>query len=400
MMDIAYKYRLLILFAIAFVATQLVFIPILRIAKGKNIVDNPDARKLQKEPVPVMGGIAVFFGITVGLCFYKTMIVYTSLFPVLGAMTVMLYLGSIDDILSSSPKLRFAIEVIVALVLLYGLKCCIVNFQGLWGIDCIPVWLGVLLSVVTFVGIVNSINMIDGVDGLCSAFCVLILGCFGVLCFLARDYSFAVLSAVCIGSLIPFFLHNVFGWSTKMFIGDGGTMMIGTAVSAMVFVILRRNFGIQEAFPELNFSRIAFVLSVMSIPVSDTIRVMLVRVFHHKSPFSPDKNHLHHIFVAAGFSYISITMIELCLDIFVIAVFVLSWIAGASVSGQVYFVLAATVLADFGTACLLKRLSVRNGAAYARIRGRAERTHVERKGFWLIIQKIIDGRYDSLQERK
>lgn len=400
MMDLAYKYRLFILFAIAFVATQLVFIPILRIAKGKNIVDNPDARKLQKEPVPVMGGIAVFFGITVGLCFYKTMIVYTSLFPVLGAMTVMLYLGSIDDILSLSPKLRFAIEVIVALVLLYGLKCCIVNFQGLWGIDCIPVWLGVLLSVVTFVGIVNSINMIDGVDGLCSAFCVLILGFFGIFCFLAGDYSFAVLSAVCIGSLIPFFLHNVFGWSTKMFIGDGGTMMIGTAVSAMVFVILRRNFGIEEAFPELNFSRIAFVLAVMSIPVSDTIRVMLVRAFQHKSPFSPDKNHLHHIFVAAGFSYISVTIIELCLDIFVIAVFVLSWIAGASVSGQVYVVLAATVLADFGTACLLKYLASRNSATYARIRGRAERTHVERKGFWLIIQKIIDGRYDSLQERK
>lgn len=397
-MDIAYKYRLIILFAISFLATTLVFNPILRIAKGKNIVDSPDARKLQKEPVPVMGGIAVFFGISVGLCFFKTMFSYTPLFPVLGVMTVMLYLGAIDDILSLGAKLKLTVEIIVAWVLLFGLKCCIIDFQGLWGINFIPVWIGVLLSMLAFVGIVNSINMIDGIDGLCSSFCVLILTCFGIVCFLAKDYSFSVLSAVCIGSLIPFFLHNVFGWTTKMFIGDSGSLMIGTVISSMVIIILRRNFCIEEAFPYLNFSRIAFVMAVLSIPVSDTIRVMLSRIFHNKSPFSPDRNHLHHLFVATGFSYISITIIELCLDIFVIAAFVISWISGFSVTVQVYTVLAATILADCGVAAALKVIAAKDDSEYAWIRRFAERTHIERKGFWLLLQKIIDNCFNGEKE--
>lgn len=390
-MDISYKYRLIILFLISFVVTALVFKPILRIAISKNIVDNPDARKLQKTPIPVMGGIAVFFGIAVGLCFYKTMIIYTALFPVLGAMIIMLYLGSIDDILALSPRLRFLIEVGVALVLLYGLKFCIRDFQGLWGIDLIPATVGVILSVITFCGIVNAINMIDGVDGLSSAFCILILGCFGIVCFLAHDYSFAVLSAVCIGALLPFFIHNVFGYTTKMFIGDGGTMMIGTAISAMVFVILRRKFAITEEFPQLDFSRIAFVLSVLSIPIFDTLRVMTVRVFHGRSPFSPDKNHLHHILVAAGYSYIGVTMIEIALDIFVICVFAATWLLGGSIALQLYAVIAAAALADFGLAALLRRSAEKDNEYYCRVRRRAQRSHIERKGIWLKIQKIIDG---------
>ena len=284
-----YKYRLIILFLISFAATTLVFKPILKIAKNKNIVDNPDARKLQKQPVPVMGGIAVFFGITMGLCFYKTMITYTSLFPVLGAMTIMLYLGFIDDVVNIKAGARFLIEILVGLVMIYGMKCCICNFQGLWGIDCVPTVVGIVLSVITFVGVCNAINMIDGIDGLSSAFGILIFICLGIVCFISGEYSFAALAAVCTGALLPFFLHNVFGWSTKMFIGDGGTMMMGTAISAMVFVLLRKNSILVERFPALDFSRIAFVLAVLSIPVGDTLRVMTTRMIHHTSPFKPDK---------------------------------------------------------------------------------------------------------------
>lgn len=356
-MDLAFKYRLLILFAISFIATCLVFGPILKIAKMKDIVDNPEARKLQKEPVPVMGGIAVFFGISVGLCFYKTMIVYTSLFPVFGAMIVMLYIGAIDDILSIYPAKRLILEVIVALVLLYGLKFCIMNFQGLWGIDNVSLWIGLILSVITFLGVVNAINMTDGIDGLSTAFCIYIMGTLGVFCFLSRDYSFSVLSAVSIGALIPFFIHNVFGTYSKMFIGDSGTMMVGTAISAMIFVILRKNNAIEEYFPEINFSRIAFVCAVMAIPIADTIRVMFYRILHHKSPFRPDNNHLHHILLRYGLAHPSITLVEIVLALAILGIFFLSWLLGASISLQVYIVLASAAAFDFGVAAVMKKLT-------------------------------------------
>lgn len=387
-----YKYRLIILFLISFAATSLVFKPILKIAKNKNIVDNPDARKLQKQPVPVMGGIAVFFGIALGLCFYKTMITYTSLFPVLGAMVIMLYLGFIDDVVTIRAGFRFLIEVFVGLMMIYGMKCCICNFQGLWGIDCVSIVAGVILSAITFVGIVNAINMIDGIDGLSSAFGIMIFTCLGIVCFLSGEYSFAALAAVCVGALVPFFLHNVFGWNTKMFIGDGGTMMMGTAISAMVFVLLRRNSILVERFPALDFSRIAFVLAVLSIPIGDTLRVMIGRMSRKRSPFEPDKTHLHHVLLDAGFSHIGITIIEISLNVAIIAVFAGAWLLGAGPAVQLYAVIAATLFADLGTVALLKRTTGQSTKIALRIRKRADSSHVERKGIWLVIQKLVDGK--------
>lgn len=393
--DLAFKYRLIILFLISFISTMIVFKPILRIALKKNIVDNPDARKLQKTPVPVMGGIAVFFGIMVGLCFYKTMITYTALFPIVSAMTIMMYLGCMDDILSIKPTTRFFIEFLVAATMLFGLKCYICNFQGMWGIDVISKDLGIALSVLTFLGLVNAINMIDGVDGLSSAFCILIFGCFGIFCFLSHDYSFAVLAAVCIGSLLPFFLHNVYGYTTKMFIGDGGTMMMGTAISAMVFVILREHNSIEVLQPELNFSRIAFVVAVLSMPVADTLRVMFCRIAHKKSPFSPDKTHFHHLLVEAGFSYIFVTMIEIAFNIFVIAAFLLSWWLGCSLEMQLYVTVATAAMLNWGLAGAITTSAKKDNAFYHALQRLGSHTHVERKGFWLKVQHLIDNKFEK-----
>lgn len=361
MLDISYKYRLIILFIIALAASWAVFNPILKIAKQKNIVDNPEARKLQKVPVPVLGGVAVFFGIAVGLCFYKTMVDFTILFPVLGAAIIMLYLGSIDDILNINPALRFTIEICVALLMIYGLKLRVYDFQGLWGLDHVALVPGLILSVLTFVGVTNAINMIDGVDGLSSAFCIMIMGFLGIPCFLSHFYSFAVLSAISIGALLPFFFHNVFGKNSKMFIGDGGTMMMGTIISSMIFVLLSGKCYFPE-FPEADFSRIAYVLAVLSLPVADTLRVMTARVFKGKSPFSADQNHLHHILIKKNFSHARITIFEVCLNLIVIGIFFLSWKLGAPVEWQLYIVILSAAALDWLLAPILKRQTQKTGS--------------------------------------
>lgn len=393
--NLDFQYRICILFLIAFISTMIVYKPILRIALKKNIVDNPDVRKLQKAPVPVMGGIAVFFGMVVGLCFFKTLFTYNTLFPLLGSMVIMLYLGCMDDILSIRPGTRFLIEIMVAGTMIFGFKLYICNFQGMWGIGYLDVYTGVALSILTFLGVVNAINMIDGVDGLSSAFCILILGCFGILCFISHIYSLAGLAAVSIGALLPFFLHNVFGKTTKMFIGDGGTMMMGTAISAMIFAILSNKFVIDEKFGIDNFSCIAFVLAVMSIPVADTLRVMFCRMAHKKSPFKPDKTHLHHLFVSSGFSHIAVTIIEISLDILVIASFFLSWKLGASLQMQLYVVIAIAALFDFGIAALLLSAARKGDGFYRKIESFGAYSHVERRGIWLKIQNLVDNKFEK-----
>ena len=386
--------RHIILLFISFISTMMVYKPVLRVALKGNILDSPGSRKLQKNPVPVLGGVAVFFGIIVGLCFYKTMIEYTMLFPTIGVMTVMLYLGCLDDTLSVKPATRLAIEIIAALTLMYGMKCYICNFQGMWGIDILPAPIGIIISAVTFCGIVNAINMIDGIDGLCSAFCILIFGCFGIYFFIAHNFSLSALSAIGIGALLPFFMHNVFGNTTKMFIGDGGTLMMGAAISAMVFAILSTEEPHGEIDLGQNFSRIAFTLAVLSVPVADTLRVMFCRIVHGKSPFAADKNHLHHLFIAAGYSYISITLIEITLDIFVICSFILTWYLGGSLELQLYVTVGIAVLLIVALSNLLAKSAEKDYGIYGFVKWAGIRSHVESRELWLKIQKLVDNNFD------
>ena len=375
------KWRLLILFAVALTVTWAIYGPTLKIALQKGIVDNPDARKLQKRPVPTLGGVVVFFGIAVGLMFFKTMFYQTALLPVLAAMVIMLYVGTMDDILGLPPGRRLLIEVAVALLLIYGSRSTILNFQGLWGIRRLALGWSIPLTVLTIVGLINAINMIDGVDGLLSGFGILICGFYGLLCFLAHDYSNAALATVTIGALVTFFLHNVFGVKSKMFLGDGGSMLLGILVSWLVISILGGHFHITEYLDgRVDFNLIAFTLAVVAIPVADTLRVMTVRIFEGHSPFMPDNKHLHHHFLRCGFSHLRTTLAMLVMALVIIGAFLLVWALGAPADWQLYTVIAVTALLDGGGAWLLGRLEGK----------RIISDHPERKGFWRKVQEGID----------
>lgn len=213
------------LFCVSLLSTWWIFKYIHRISVLKNIVDNPDARKLQKYPVPVLGGIAVFFGIIVSLVCSQVFFSSASLFSLLGIMVIMLYIGTMDDILSLSPGIRFIIEIIIVLLLIYGNDCSINNFHGLWGIWKIPSYIAVPLTVFACVGIVNAINMIDGVDGLMSMYGITTSILFGAVFYKSGEVDMAAMAMIAAGAMIPFFMHNVFGKKSKMFLGDGGAQI-------------------------------------------------------------------------------------------------------------------------------------------------------------------------------
>lgn len=387
MVDLMPKWRLLILFAVALASTWVIYGPTLRIALLKGIVDNPDARKLQKRPVPTLGGVVVFFGIAVGLMFFKTMFYQTALLPVLAAMVVMLYVGTMDDILGLPALRRLIIEIVVALLMIYGSRCCILNFQELWGLGHITLGWAIPLTVLTIVGLINAINMIDGVDGLLSGFGILICGFYGLLCFLAHDYSNAALATVTIGALVTFFLHNVFGIKSKMFLGDGGSMLLGTMISWFVISILGGHFHIHEYLDgRVDFNLIAFALAVVAIPVADTLRVMTVRIFEGHSPLQPDNKHLHHHFIRCGFSHLATTLSMLGMALVIIGCFLAVWLLGASADWQLYTVIAVTALLDGGGAWVMGRLEGRHVIS----------DHPERKGAWKKVRALLDKESDTL----
>ena len=176
-----------------------IFPKILRIALLKDIVDNPNARKLQRVPIPVLGGVAVMFGILVALIVCRLFFDCSDLFTIMLAMLVMLYIGTIDDIIEISPYLRFLMEIAVAIMLMYTCNYSINDFHGLWGYHFINLKVALPLTVLTVVGLVNAINLIDGVDGYSSGYCIMACFIFGVIFYIAGDVSMVMLASVCGG---------------------------------------------------------------------------------------------------------------------------------------------------------------------------------------------------------
>lgn len=380
-----------IAFAVALFVTALIHPRIVRFAKRRNIVDNPNARKLQRTPIPVMGGLAVFFGLVSGLCVSGVFINVNNLLPIIVAMSVMLCVGVVDDVSELSPKLRFLIEIVVVVALIFTTDISLNNLQGLWGYYDLPMWLSVPLTVFAVVGMINAINLIDGVDGLSSGFCMIASLAFGVFFLQVGNMAMVLLTAITLGALMPFFFHNVFGAKSKMFIGDGGSLMMGVVMSSyVVSVISMKNEAIAVAPKGLGL--VAFTMAVMAVPVFDTLRVMTMRILRRTSPFHADKTHLHHLFIDLGFSHIGTTLSVLSLNLLVILLWWISYVSGASIDVQFYVVILSSILVTAVFYKVMRMQMMCNGMLARVMRNIGARTHYIERPMWRAIQRVIDKR--------
>lgn len=320
---------------------------VLRFARAHDIVDNPNARKLQRRPVPVMGGVVVYFGILAGGLVLSFFLWNTALLYGLIGMTIMLCLGVWDDLSDVSPLLRLIIEIALVGSYIAITGIYIDHLHGLWGINELDPVIGVPFSIFVGVGVINATNLIDGVDGYCSGYGMLACACFGLAFWNVWSPVMVCMAMIVIGALVPFFLHNVFGVRTKMFFGDGGTLMLGMTMVVFIFYALSSQTEF-DAFDEMGMSLTAFVLAVGCIPIFDTLRVMTVRILRGTSPFHPDRTHLHHLFIDMDFSHLAAALSILFINGVVVCTWLLSWYLGASVSMQTNIVILLGILATFG----------------------------------------------------
>ncbi len=375
-------------FLVSFATAWWIFKFVLQIAVDKNIVDNPNARKLQKEPIPVLGGVAVAFGIIASTVVGSMFCDMSQVYPLICIMMIMLYVGVMDDILELSPRLRLVIEILVVLALIYTTGFAIDDFHGLWGIGRLPKWLAVSLTVFAGVGIINAINMVDGVNGLCSGYCIFVCTVFGVFASYGETAA-TFLAAACIGALIPFLCHNIFGAKSKMFIGDGGTLLMGTVMTYFVIDCLHGGSPAETARNE-NLGLVPFALSVLAVPVFDTVRVMTVRMLHGKSPFSSDKSHLHHLLFEFHFSHIGTTCTEILLNMLVVGVWWTVYALGASIDVQLYAVLLMGFGVTFGLYGYLTCIRKRDTRFYHTLLRFGDRTHVGHSKWFLKFRDLLD----------
>ena len=362
---------------------------IVRLAMSKNLTDNPDARKLQKRPVPVLGGIAVFWGIVIGAGITSLFFYSFAFFPTFVAITVMVYIGVLDDIMGLSAIMRLVVEVCVLLFLIYLDRYSINSLHGVFGIDGLPLHASVALSVFAGAGIINSINLIDGVDGLSSGFCLTACAFFGFAFMTSGDGLMTVLAWLSVGSLFPFFMHNVFGKTSKMFVGDSGTLMLGTIMTVFVFRILDNRSRVSMAYPDMGM--VAFTLSVLSVPVFDTLRVMILRILRKVSPFHPDKTHLHHLFIDFGFSHAGTSLSVIFLNLLNVICWFVSYQLGASPTVQFLVVLILGVLNTTGFYFVGRKLSPDHILHRMLIR-LGKRSHIGCRKYFLSLREFLDKR--------
>ena len=344
-----------VVFMVSFVVSSLMHRPVLNFAKKHNIYDNPEKRKLQRKPVPVLGGLVVFLGALAGSLCYWFQYDCSSIIPIQVAMLLMLMIGGWDDVRKLSPALRLCFEIIIVIILMMVNGYPVNDLHGLWGVHEISPWIAWPLTIVACVGIINAINLIDGIDGLSSGICIMAFGFFSLIFFYSWDFVHAALAVSIVGGLIPFFIMNVFGNRSKMFIGDAGTMMLGIALCDMVMSMLTKDSMCAKHTAPTNFCLIAFALAVLSIPVFDTVRVMLGRICRSESPFHADKTHLHHAFIDYGFHHLETSLMELILNMIIIGIWWMFYKSHFSEAWQLYSVVAASIGVCFGLYYMLGR---------------------------------------------
>lgn len=398
---IAYRSGTIIILSaiVSFLSVNWVFNKVLRIANIKSIVDKPNPRKLQSTPVPVMGGIAIFFGLVSGLFAYGVLssiggqpidTMNSSIGTVMIASSILLYIGALDDIFDLSPLFRLVVQVLVVLGVILRSGMSIDSLHGLWDIEKIQDCISLFLTIITCVGIINAYNMIDGVNGLSSGLCIALSCIIGIIFFKRFDYENAAFAFCYAVSLVPFYLHNVFGRESKMFIGDAGTMVMGILVSWFIIRVLSSQSV--EAVPEQGreMCLVALMLAVVSVPVADTLRVMMGRIFSGRSPFSPDQTHLHHAFIAVGLGHFITHLSEIAINLLIVAIWLVSYRSGLSQEVQLYITVVSAGILVWGTYFFLHYQIKHETKTFVNFKNRFSSTYLWNKVWWKKIQRLID----------
>lgn len=386
----------LALMGISFVVTTVMYPYVLRFARRHGIVDNPCARKLQRVPVPVMGGTAVYIGLVASVAVCWMVWPDALLLKVLGLLTVMYVIGVWDDIKEVSAAFRFLVESVVVWVMVWQLGVEINDLHGFCGIRELPDVVSIPLSIVAGVGIMNAVNLIDGVDGYCSAYGMIACAGFAVLFYYAGDMAMCSVALMSIGALVPFFFHNVFGKTSKMFLGDGGSLMLGTLLALFVLRLLSKD-SLSAQYDYMGLSLPAMSLAILAVPVFDTLKVMIFRVIRGVSPFSPDKTHLHHLFIDMNFSHLSTSGLIVTGNMLIVGILLTCWQLGLSVNGQVYLVVLLALLFTWAFYFLMDREHRKQdgegSALWQRLSQRGKATNLTTKPAWQTIRRIVDSKW-------
>jgi UDP-GlcNAc:undecaprenyl-phosphate/decaprenyl-phosphate GlcNAc-1-phosphate transferase len=320
--------------SVAFIITLMAIPVIMRVADEKKMFDVPDARKLHTRPIASLGGVGIFLGFFLSTLLSITGKEHPEFQYFFAAAIVIFFLGLKDDILIISPVKKFLGQLAAAAILIHLGHVRIDSMYGLLGYNHIPEYLSITLSYITIIVIINAFNLIDGVDGLAGSLGVLTTLLMGVYFYMAGRPAYALLAFSMAGSLIAFLYYNFH--PAKIFMGDSGSLLLGmvNAILVLKFIAVAGNGA--EKIPLASAAAIGF--SLLIVPLLDTLRVFSIRICKGRSPFSPDRNHIHHLLLDRGLNHRSVTLSCVALNL----CFILAAFLGRSLGPNILFLIMVT----------------------------------------------------------
>ena len=258
-------------------------------ARLLGVVDDPDERRLNRRPIPRLGGLAIFMGILVPALAFLDL--SSEMRGILLGAAVACVVGAIDDFRGLAPAPKLAGQVLAAAIpTAFGVWIDHFTLPFLGAVD-VPPWIGVPVTILRIVAVMNMVNFLDGMDGLASGVCAIAGVTFAVIALSLGKVDAAVLSAIVAGACVGFLRHNFF--PARIFMGDSGALVLGfTLASVSVAGLLKTASTVVLFLP----------LLVLAVPIIDTSFVVLKRLKYRQPISAADRSHLHHRFINIGFS--------------------------------------------------------------------------------------------------
>lgn len=329
--------------SVSFIITFLAIPVVIQIAETKKLYDVPDERKVHTNLVPSLGGVGIFGGFILASLLSISPYTNHEFQYFFAAAMVIFFLGLKDDLVILSASKKFIGQVIAASIIIHlgGIK--LTSMHGLFGFDEVPEAFSLALSYLTIIVIINSFNLIDGIDGLAGSLGTLTMLLFGVYFFIIHETAYSLLAFAMAGSLVAFliFNHN----PAKIFMGDSGSLMIGLINAILVLKFINVANTATAIFP--MSSSVAVGFAILFVPLMDTLRVFSIRILAGRSPFTPDRNHIHHLLLDRGLGHTAVTLTCVAINVFfiVFAYIFRSW-------GSTYLLLSMSVMAFAGLGIL------------------------------------------------
>ncbi len=384
------------------VVLPLVLVPILLphvaiAANRKAMLDHPDERKRQSHAVLLMGGLVIVSVVFFTLLILNVFFGLTELFPLVCSMAILFSVGLVDDATNMGYRFKLLLQFALVVSLFFAGEYKVSDLGGTFNIYSLHSASALILSLMFGMWFLNGANFADGIDGLCSGLGVLYGGFMTYWHVVHGFTSQALFSLTFMSALLAFCILNVFSSKYKLFLGDSGSLVVG--MFAYISICPPENAYWSQAHMVDKYY-ISFFMALFSVILFDPIRVVLWRMLNHKSPFKPDRTHLHHMFVDLGYSHLLATTIIIFMNLSIIALWAITAICGMPVNMQfvVLFVVAWVLI--WGTYFALELVTRSNSPAAQKYKAHVIRVSRRSDLFRLRVMSIIDRRkYSALKER-